>query len=193
MNVDKTPMRPAWSSIGDLIKRNQNEILIKPKKIITVLVTCTPAILGIGFVYNSILLLVSTKNTFFMVVPIVIMIFGLFCLFISYMVLHTLYFDLTLFTRDKEKIQIKRGRFSGSINRVLSFSDIVIFQTIKYRDGGHVHDDENRTTWYELNMVLSDNQRISLIRGSRRNIVKNAKILSSFTKKPVKIIKYGTY
>jgi len=193
MSIDTTPMKATWSTICNLIRRNENEILIKPKKIITALVTCIPVILGIGFVYNSIIFFVAAKKSFFIVVPIAIMIFGLFCFFISYMVLHTLYSDLTLFIQDKEKIHIKRGKYSGSINRIFDFSEIAIFQTIKYKDGGHVHDDEDRTTWHELNMVLINNQRISLIRGSRRNIVKSAKVLSSFTKKPVKIIKYGAY
>ena len=186
MRPDISPMNPIWSAYADFIRKNADEMSLRIKWYVAAFVISVPLFMGIFITYKSIGGLMAPERSFYIFGAFVGIAFGMICLFIAYMVLRTFFLDLTLFRKSEKKVHIKRGKFSGSIEQILNFSDIAMFQVIEYRN----RNSENKSMVYELNMVLIDSKRINLTCSNKHNVVKNAKKISSFTKRPIKVFRH---
>jgi len=113
--------------------------------------------------------------------------FALIPFIIGLLNIYVLITDKTVFNKALRKVYLDRCKYTGAYSKVYSFSDVNFFQVIKYKTNNFDNDDITR---YELNIVFINEQRISLMNGHRINIIKNARKVSSFMKKPVKAIKH---
>jgi hypothetical protein len=187
MKPDISPMRPIWSAYSDFIKKGEDELSLRIKRPVIFTVVSIPLCMGVFLIYKSILMLLPLERPFYLIGTIFGIIFGVICLFIAYMVLQALFFDLTLFRKNERKVYIKRGKFSGSMDRVFNFSDIALFQVLEYRDPNKDYD--HNSLVYELNMVMTDYQRVNLTYNNKMDVTKNARKISLFTNKSIKVIR----
>jgi hypothetical protein len=186
MIVDSYPLRYQWFSLSIFIFRNKNEIVLKknsPPSIVIIL----------GFLVLGMFLILMVSISESSDPKIIGYLFAMMFLFVSYMGIHVFIFDQTTFDGRKKKLFLKRGIFSGSIEKNVYFNDIKMFQIIEYVSTFHDEwQSDSGTKTYQLNVVFSNNERLHLINSySKNKFLTEVKKLKSFTERPIKVVRLG--